>query len=74
MFTTTTTTNNATTTTAANTTTTTNNNNNDKVRAKSWLINKRTCRLLDIALPTHHRMKIKESEKINKYFDFVREL
>ena len=33
----------------------------------------RTC-LVDFAIPADHKSKIKESEKINKYFDFTREL
>ena len=40
------------------------------------LINKkkRTCHLLNFILWVDHRMKIKESEKINQYLDFAREL
>ena len=35
---------------------------------------KRTCRILDFAVPAHHRVKLKESKKKNKYLDLVREL
>ena len=33
-----------------------------------------TCHLMDFAVPADHRIKMKESEKINKYFDLAREL
>ena len=33
----------------------------------------RTCRLVDFAVPTDHIVKIKESEKVNKYCDLARE-
>ena len=38
------------------------------------LINKkkRTCHLVDFAVPVDHRVKVKESKKINKYLDLVR--
>ena len=42
-----------------------NNNNNNK---------KRTCRIVDFAVPADHRVKLKESEKIDKYLDLAREL
>ena len=32
---------------------------------------KKTCRLTDFAVPANHRVKIKDSEKINKYLDFA---
>ena len=35
---------------------------------------KRTCHLTGFTVPTDHRIKIKESEKINKYLDLGREL
>ena len=35
---------------------------------------KKTCLLVDFAVPADHRVKIKESEKINKYIDLAREL
>ena len=40
------------------------------------LINKkkRTCQLVDFAVPADHRVKLKESEKIDKYLDLAREL
>ena len=40
------------------------------------LINKkkRTCCLVDFAVPTEHILKIKESKDIGKYLNFAREL
>ena len=40
------------------------------------IINKkeRTCRIVEFAVPADHRVKFKESEKKDKYFDLVREL
>ena len=40
------------------------------------IINKkeRTCRIVDFAVPVDHRVKLKESEKSDKYFDIAREL
>ena len=35
---------------------------------------KRTCLLLDFAVPVNLRLKMKEREKIGKYFDLDREL
>ena len=35
---------------------------------------KRTCHLVDFAVPADHRVKMKESEKINKSLDLAREL
>ena len=35
---------------------------------------KRTCRLVDFAVPADNRVKIKESEKRDKYLDHAREL
>ena len=38
------------------------------------LINKKiTCHLADFTITANHKMKIKESEKLNKYMDFSRE-
>ena len=34
---------------------------------------KKTCRLVDFAVPADHRVKIKESEKEDKYLDLARE-
>ena len=41
-----------------------------------WLStkNKRTCRILDFAVPADHRVKLKESEKRDKYLDLARKL
>ena len=35
---------------------------------------KRICRIADIAVPVEHRVKLKESEKREKYLDLAREL
>ena len=35
---------------------------------------KRTCKIVDFAVPADHRIKQKESEKKDKYLDFAREL
>ena len=35
---------------------------------------KRTCRVVDFALPADHRVKLKKSEKKDKYMDLSREL
>ena len=34
----------------------------------------RTCRIVDFAVPADHRVKLKESEKRDKYQDFASEL
>ena len=34
----------------------------------------RTCRIVDFAVPADHRVKLKESEKKDKYLDLAREL
>ena len=35
---------------------------------------KRTCKIVDFAVPADHRVQLKESEKKNKYLDFARQL
>ena len=35
---------------------------------------KRNCKIVDFAVPADHRIKLKESEKNDKYLDFAREL
>ena len=35
---------------------------------------KRTCRIVDYVVPANHRIKLKESEKRDKYLDLAREL
>ena len=35
---------------------------------------KRTCKIVDFAVSADHRLKLKESEKMDKYLDFAREL
>ena len=44
-----------------------NNNNNNQQRKRTWEI-------VDFAVPVDHRIKLKESEKKDKYLDFAREL
>ena len=34
---------------------------------------KRTCKIVDFAVPADHRIKLKECEKKDKYLDLVRE-
>ena len=36
--------------------------------------NKRTCKIVNFAVPTEYRIKLKESEKKDKYLDLAREL
>ena len=43
--------------------------NNEKKKEKK---EKRICKILDIAAPADHRIKLKECEKKDKYLDFVR--
>ena len=45
-------------------------------RPALMIVNKknRTCRIADFAGPADHKVKLKESEKKNKYVDFAREL
>ena len=35
---------------------------------------KKICKIVDLALPADHRIKLKECEKRDKYLDFAREL
>ena len=35
---------------------------------------KRTCRIVEFAVPADHRIKLKECEKKDKYLDLAREL
>ena len=45
-----------------------------KTRPYSNQQKKRTCKILDFAVPADHRIKLKESEKKDKYLNLVREL
>ena len=36
--------------------------------------NKRTCKIVDFAVPADHRIKLKECKKKDKYLDLAREL
>ena len=44
------------------------------VRRPDLVIKKRTCRIVEFAIPADHRVKLKESEKRDKYLDLAREL
>ena len=61
------------------TTTNNNNNNNNLISARRpdlISINKkkkRTCKIVDFAVPADHRIKLKECEKKHKYLDLARE-
>ena len=44
------------------------NNQQQKKKGK-----KRTCRIVDFAVPADHRLKLKENEKKDKYLDLARE-
>ena len=46
------------------------NNQQQKKRKKK---RKRTCKVVDFAVPADHRVKLKESEKKDKYPDLARE-
>ena len=46
-----------------------NNNNNNQQQQK-----KKTCKIVDFAVPSDHRIKLKECEKRDKYLDLAREL
>ena len=37
-------------------------------------IKKRTCKIVNFSIPADHRIKLKESEKKDKYLDLAREL
>ena len=43
-------------------------------RRPDLMIKKRTCKIVDLAVPAEHRIKLKECEKKNKYLDLAREL
>ena len=45
-----------------------------KKKKKEKRKEKKICRLVDFAVLTDHRMKIKETEKINRYLELAREL
>ena len=38
------------------------------------IVNKRTCRIVDVTVPPDYRVKLKESEKRDKYLDLAREM
>ena len=44
-----------------------------KTRPYSNQQKKRTCKIVDVAVPADHRIKLKESEKKDKYLDLARE-
>ena len=44
---------------------------NKKKKKKKKKKEKRTCKIVDFAVPANHRIKVKESEKKDKYLDLV---
>ena len=44
------------------------------VKKKKKKKRERHCRIVDFAVPAGHRIKLKESEKRNKYIDLAREM
>ena len=49
-------------------------NNDQKTKPCDNQQKKRTCEIIDIALPADHRIKLKECEKKDDYIDLAREL
>ena len=49
-------------------------NLSQKTRPNNNQQKKRTCKIVDFAVPADHRIKLKECEKKNKYLDLAREL
>ena len=47
---------------------------NQKRKEKKKRKEKRTCKIVDFAVPADNRVKLKESEKKDKYLDLAREL
>ena len=45
-----------------------------KKKKKKKKEKKRTCKIVDFAVPADYRIKLKESEKKDKYLDLAREL
>ena len=45
-----------------------------KTRLNEYQRKKRTCNIVDVAVPADHRIKLKEYEKKDKYLDLAREL
>ena len=45
-----------------------------KNRPNNNQLKKRICKIVDIAVPADHRIKLKECEKKDKYLDIAREL
>ena len=50
------------------------NKKKKKTKKKRKKKKKRTCKIVDLAVPADLRIKLKESEKMDKYFDLDREL
>ena len=48
--------------------------NRDQLQKKRKKKEKRTCKIVDFAVPADHRIKLKKCEKKDKYLDFAREL
>ena len=49
-------------------------NLSQKTRPNNNQQKKRTCKIVDFAVPADHRIKLKEYEKKDKYLDLTREL
>ena len=47
---------------------------NKKKKRKKRKKEKRTCKIVDFAVPANHRVKLKECEKKDKYFDLENNL
>ena len=45
-----------------------------KTRFYDNQLKKRTCKIVDFAVPADHRIKLKKSEKKDQYLDLAREL
>ena len=49
-------------------------NHGQKTRPYNYQQKKKICKIVDFAVPADHRIKLKECEKRDKYFDLTREL
>ena len=49
-------------------------NKQKKNKTKKKKINKRTCKIVDFSVLVHHKIKLKESEKKDKYLELDSEL
>ena len=49
-------------------------NNYTRIDVQMDHLKRRTCKIVDFAVPADHRIKLKECEKKDKYLDLAREL